>query len=302
MNMKQETSLRILFLLNLLYKGKYSKNEIMEEFKKNGVTVRRSSINNYIEKLKEYDIPIVVEQIKKSNYYSIKNECQLDLKTSEINASSDVKRLLISEKNEYIIKKAMRVFYKFALQTEDKGIRQELINFGYYSKINWLLVKCLREHCKKKNIIKIDYLLPNGKNRYINFHADTIRMGEWSERLYLSGFFEGDNKISQLPIDKIFMIKKVIKENVRISFETKVLTYKVGLDTYNEAQPDEKESVQIKDNIAIIKRPADDIFFTIQRLLYFCPDLYYISDVGIKNLVQEKLYTLKDMYDDEIYK
>ena len=67
---------------------------------------------------------------------------------------------------------------------------------------------------------------------------------------------------------------------------------KVGLD--------KKEGLgEIKNNIVTIRRPIDDTFFTLQRLLYFCPDLYYISDDKIKNLVKEKLYALKDMYGDE---
>ena len=60
---------------------------------------------------------------------------------------------------------------------------------------------------------------------------------------------------------------------------------------------DKKEGLgEIKNGIVTIKRPLDDTFFTLQRLMYFCPELYYVSDERIKNLVKEKLYTLKDMY------
>ena len=138
----------------------------------------------------------------------------MSLCDDEIDISNDVKRLIAAEKNQEIIKNVMRIFYKFALHIENDDKKEELINFGYYSKINWLLVKQLKEHCKNKDIIMIDYLLPNNENKYLTIHADTVKTGDFSDRLYLSGVLENDNKLSQLPVDKIFMNKKVVKENV----------------------------------------------------------------------------------------
>ena len=67
---------------------------------------------------------------------------------------------------------------------------------------------------------------------------------------------------------------------------------KIGLD--------KKEGLsEIKKGIVTIRRPVDDTFFTIQRLLYFCPDLYYVSNERIKTLIKEKLYALKDMYNEK---
>jgi len=197
----------------------------------------------------------------------------------------------------------MRAFYKFALLTQNKDYRGSLINFDYYSKINWLLVKQLKFHCHEKDIIMFDYLLPDNKNKIITMHLDTIKVGNWSTRLYLRGIIEGMNGFSQLPIDKILMIKKIIKKNVRFNIETNVLTYKISKEIYEKEKLDEKEIVsEIKDNIVTIKRPLDDSFYIIQRLLYFCPDLYYISDEKIKNMVLEKLYILKDMYNGQFDK
>lgn len=300
MNIKQESSYRILFLLNLLYDNEFSKNEIIEEFKKNNIEIKKTSINNYIEKLKNHNIPVSVKKIKNVNYYSLNKNNFITLKDDEIDTSNDVKRLITAEKNKELIKNAMRVFYKFALHVDNKDKRQELVNFGYYSKINWILVKQLQKHCKNKDIITIDYLLPNNENKYLTIHTDTIKIGDWSDRLYLSGILLGDNKLSQLPIDKIFMIKKVVKENVRIDLEVKVLTYKISNNVYKKTGLDKKEGLgEIKNNIVTIRRPLDDTFFTVQRLIYFCPELYYVSDEKIKNLIKEKLFALKDIYDNE---
>jgi len=296
-NIKSESSIRILFLLNILYDKEYSKNEIIEEFKKNNIEIQKTSVYNYINKLKSSNIPIVTKKIKNTNYYTINKNNAINIKDYELEAVNDVKKLIISEKNPEIIKKAMRVFYKFALYVDSENKKRELINFDYYSKINWLLVKKLKEHCKNKDIITIDYILPNNKNKLITIHADMIKMGDWSNRLYLSGILEGDNKISQLPIDKIFMIKKVVKKCAVINLKTKILTYKVSEEMYNKIGLDKKENLfEIKNGIATIRRPLDDTFFTLQRLLYFCPELYYISDEKLKNLIKEKLYALKDMY------
>ncbi len=302
-SMKQESSLKILFLLNLLCSGEFSKNEIIEKFKNNNVEIKKTSINNYIDKLKQYDIPITTKKIKNVNYYSLEKKYNVTLKQNELDCANDVKKLILSEKNQEIIKNTIRVFCKFALFANDNDTKLELADFGYYSKINWLLVKQLKEHCKNKNIITISYILPNSEKKNLTIHTDMIKMSDWSERLYLSGILEGDNKISQLPVDKISKIKKVVKENVKINLEVPVLTYKISKEMYEKIGVDKKEGLsEIKNNIATIRRPIDDTFFTIQRLLYFCPDLYYISNEKIKNLVKEKLYTLKDMYSEEFDK
>ena len=296
-NMDWDSSVKILFLLNLLCRKKASKNEIIEEFKKNNIDIKKTSINHYINKLLNNEIPISVEKIKNENYYFYNKKYDISFKIQELNAVSDVKKLLIKEKNWEIIRKAMSAFYKFALNIQDKNTRIELINFDYYSKINWALVGRLIQHCKNKDVIILDYMLPNAENKYLTFHADTIKVSDWSTRLYLSGILYGDNKLSQLPIDKIFMIKKVVKEKARMNLKTKVLTYKVSKEMFKKTGLDEKEGLsEIKNKMVTIKRPLDDTFFTLQRLLYFCPELYYVSDVNIKNLLKEKLYTLKDMY------
>ena len=93
------------------------------------------------------------------------------------------------------------------------------------------------------------------------------------------------------------MIKEVVKRNVRFDMAIDVLTYKTSKDMYESADKDIKEKVsEIKNNIVTVKRPIEDNFFLIQRLLYFCPDLYYISDSKIKSMVREKLLILKNSY------
>ena len=95
MDIAQKSSLRILFLLNLLYDNEFSKNEIIEEFSKNEIEIKRTSINNYIEKLKSYGFPIITRQVKNTNYYSLDKNENVFLKQEELDASNDIKKILI---------------------------------------------------------------------------------------------------------------------------------------------------------------------------------------------------------------
>lgn len=290
---------RALFVLNLLSLGKFSKNQIIEEFKKQNINITISTINNYLEKLKQYEIPIKSEKENNISYYFLEKKfIEPDFTQEELSILQDIKKLLILEKNFDNIRKAMRIFYKVALLVDNQEKRLQLIDFEYYSKINWRLVKELKNHCLNKNIITFDYLLPNGNHRFLTLHCDKLKVDNTTDRLYLWGVLENDYKFSRLPIDKIFMIKNIKEKNVRFDMEVKVLTYKISKEIYKKTTLDEKETMtNIKNNIVTIKRPIDDSFSTIQRLMYFCPDLYYISDEKIKKSVEEKLLILKDSYD-----
>ena len=103
----------------------------------------------------------------------------------------------------------MRLFYQLALFIKDMDERREFIDFGYYSTINWYLVTQLEKHCREKNVLILDYILPRGENKYITMHTDSLKVGEFNDRIYLHGVLENCTQFSRLPIDRIFMIKKV---------------------------------------------------------------------------------------------
>ncbi|MBR1616559.1 hypothetical protein IJ670_00255 [bacterium] len=299
--MKNNSLSRILFLLKLLSQGTYSKNDIISEFKKQNIIIQKTSINNYIKKLEQNDIKIKTNKIKNENFYTLDTQGSLiEFQDIELNVADDVKKFISNEKNINIIRYIMRTFYKIALQTQNSKARQQLANFGYFSKINWALVRQIMYHCKNKNLITLDYILPGGTNRELTIHADTIKMGSWSDRIYLFGVLKNDYKFSQLPLDNILTVKKIEKEHLRFDMEVDILVYKVSKSIYNTVEKDKKETIsEEKNGILTIKRPIDDNFSLIQRLLYFCPELYYISDFKIKQIIKEKLYILKGMYEND---
>lgn len=296
-NLQEQSALRILFLLNLLYEKPLNKDEITLEFKKSGVELAKSTLNNYIEKLKNFDIPIEIKKEKNVNYYFINKEDHIELSDSELECSRDVKKLLLLEKNPDTIRKAMRLFYKFALRTRDEAARRSLTDFDFYSKIDWKLVKELKNHAKNNDLISIEYIKQDSERMVIKLYPISIEASEWSDRIYLNCIFRGSKKFSKLPLDKIFKIKETIETKKRIDIEMDVLTYRVAKDIYKKTKIDKVEHAHaVTNSILEVERPLNDDFRVIQRLMYFCPELYYISDENIKNKVIEKLNELKDTY------
>lgn len=290
---------KFLYLLNLLSKGGYTKKEIIENFKKNGIKITNSTISNYINLYKQNDFQINEKiAFNKEKIFTLHEEIPtINLNEEELNIISDIKKLLRAQKDYIQIRKAIRLFYKIAQYIPDEETKDIFINFGYFSTLNWNIIEELEKHCKEKNLITICYNLPYDNNREITIHADNIISSNYSERIYLSGILNGAKQFSSLPIDKIKSIKRIDEKNKKFDIETDTITYVVSSRIYKKSAKDTKEKIiQRKKDKLIIQRPIDDEFYLLQRLLYFCPDLYYISDEKIKNLLKEKLEKIKNNY------
>ena len=298
--MQKSSTYKLLLLLNILSKESYNKEQLLEALKSYGVQISKSTITNYINKLIDCGIKINIKtnNLKEKIYELEKNtNSHLSFNKKELNTISDIKKLLISQKNPTRIRRTMRLFYKLSKFIKNEDEKISFIDFGYYSTINWYLFKELEKHCEEKNIITIDYILPQGTGKEITLHTDSIKNAQWSERLYLYGVFKGSKQFSKLPIDRIYSIKKVERKNVPIELPKDTLTYIVDYKEYKRAPFESKEKItKIENNLATIQRPIDDDFHILQRLLYFCPDIYYISEGHIKELYKEKLEELKSIY------
>lgn len=299
--MRTSSTYKILFLLNLLSKKDYTKIEIQKEFEKNGLIVSKASLAGYFKKLSAQGIEISVSKDKKENVYHFeKYHRPLDLSEDDLRILRDIKKLLFAQKNYNRIRKTHRLFYKLALIAKSDDMKRELLDFGYYSTLNWRLVRELEEHCKNKDIVQIDYILPAGGNKKIIIHTDDLKIGEWSNRLYLWGALHDAPQLSYLPVDRIYMVEKVIKKNAPFHIPINIVTYKISRNLFDEIELEEKETLfELNEKFATIKRPISDDFFLVQRLMSFCPDLYYISDERIRKMVKEKLEILKSAYEKE---
>ena len=61
-------------------------------------------------------------------------------------------------------------------------VKEEFLHFGYFSQINWKMVLELEKHCKEKNIISIEYILPHNEIKTITMHVDKISMSDSTEK------------------------------------------------------------------------------------------------------------------------
>lgn len=301
--MKVSSTDKLLYLLNLLIDDDYTKAQIIEKFSENGVNIQRSLITNYIERFHKcgIDIKSKVNEKREKVYYYDKKETDLFFTKEEMQAISDAKKILISQKNYDRIRKTMRLFYKLSRYIKDEDDKLKFIDFGYYSTINWNLLRRLEWHCKNKDVVSLDYILPTGGNKIITMRADSIKTSTWSNRIHLHGLLCDRKYFMHLPIDRIYMVKEVIKEKESFSDIQNNLIYKVSKKIYEKSFVDDKEQIiETNKDVVTIKRPIDDEFYIIQRLLSFCPMIYDISNERIKMLLKEKLELVKALYSNEI--
>ena len=301
--MKVSSTDKLLYLLNLLIDDDYTKAKIIEKFSENGVNIQRSLITNYIERFHKcgIDIKSKVNEKREKVYYYEKKETDLFFTKEEMQAISDAKKILISQKNYDRIRKTMRLFYKLSRYIKDEDDKLKFIDFGYYSTINWNLLRRLEWHCKNKDVVSLDYILPTGGNKTITMRADSIKTSTWSNRIHLHGLLCDRKYFMHLPIDRIYMVKEVIKEKESFSDIQNNLNYKVSKKIYEKSFVDDKEQIiETNKDVVTIKRPIDDEFYIIQRLLSFCPMIYDISNERIKMLLKEKLELVKALYSNEI--
>lgn len=300
--MHQTSTYKILLLLNFLFQKSMTKNEIVAEFKKHNFNINKPTINRYLKILEQNGFRVECEKRKKENVYTLEQKYSLlRFSESELNALDEVKKVLFLQKDYNKIRLFLRLFCKFALFVTDNDVKERLFNFGYYSGINWYVIRKLDEHCKTKDIVQIEYISPYEGVKTLTVHVDYFKIANNKDRLYLRCIIGNGTDFSNLPADRIYRIKKVLRRKVMFNINAQTLTYVVSKDVYQRSLPDENESViKSDDKYVYISRLKDDNFRVIQRLLYFCPDLYYISDENVKKQVKEKLEIMKGMYEKEL--
>ena len=188
------------------------------------------------------------------------------------------------------------MFYKLSL-CFDENSRNKVENFGYFSTLNWFLINQLEKHCFDKDYIVIEYVLPNGRNKEILIHTDKLLIKGSSKRMYLVGILDNAEQFSHLPVDRIFMVKKVIRKNMCFDLPVKLIKYTISKKALDEFILEDNEMIFSEDDDKVtISSFVFDEFMLIQKLLYYCPDIYYISDERIKTILLEKLQKVRKLY------
>lgn len=296
--MKKTSTFKILFLLRLLLEKDRVKNEIVEEFQKADIFINKPTINRYINILKENGIEIELSKIKNQTLYKLsKKDLKFYFSKSELKCLKALKKGLFSFKNFTLIRHTMRLFYKIALLIDDNEIKEELIDFDYFSILNPAIAFELEKHCKNKNIIEIEYILKDKKKKDLILQAESLSIGKYSNRTYLNCILENTSKLSHLPLDKIFVIKRVLKDSDPLILKQKTITYSLLKDCENEFETDKNEKVVFEDDKKIkIETVVEDEFSLIQKLLSHCPFVCEISDEKIKEKVLLKLKEVRAKY------
>ena len=119
---------KLLFLLNLLSSNEYTKNQIMEKFEQNGMSITKSLITNYINSLIDNGLKINIKiNSKREKVYSLEEKkVPLIFSENELKLISSLKKILISQKNPTRIRRTMRLFYKLACLTDKNNTYPEL--------------------------------------------------------------------------------------------------------------------------------------------------------------------------------
>ncbi len=296
---KKSSTFKLLFLLGMLLGKELNKNEIVEEFNNSDIQFNKVSINKYISILKSSGINILTRKENNENYYKIpQKELEINLNKEELLIISQVKRLLIAQKDYKNIRRFMRILYKYSKFIKNQEVVDDLMNFGYYSTLNWHVVLKLEELAKTKDIVTIEYILPSGDTKDITLHLDCLKIGNLSNKLYIHGILENGFEFSHLPLDKIYRVKKVEQKCVPFNFRTPLLKYIISKEVFDKNKMGEQEKILKEDESYItLETPITDTFSILQKLFSYCPDLYYVSDENIKNALKEKLEILKASYD-----
>ena len=112
---KKSSTFKLLFLLSMLLGKELNKNEIVEEFNNSDIQFNKISINKYISILKSSGINILTRKENNENYYKIpQKELEINLNKEELLIISQVKRLLIAQKDYKNIRRFMRILYKYS--------------------------------------------------------------------------------------------------------------------------------------------------------------------------------------------
>ena len=300
--MKISSITKILFLLNLLLNKKRTKKELLDEFSNFGAELKEQTILNYIKKLSNYDLTLKTDknENEKEKTYKIDTlKTSISLNDNDIKVLSEIKRLIYARKNYKYIRELMELFYKISFYIEEDEIKKKFLDFGYFSSVNWGLIEILEKHCSEKNIIVLEYILSKEhKIKLIEFHCSEVKLSKMSQRMYLIGVLKGGQNLFRLPIENIFSVKKVLKRNVKFEIEAQNFTYKITKKLFDKINLEENEEIVEKNNKTVtIKVPLVDEFRQVQRLLYFCPDVLYVSKGKIKDLLIEKLEMIKKNYE-----
>ena len=158
--MQNQPVFKILYLFKLLVQKDYTVEELQEKFLEKKIEISTFTIRRYIKRIQNCGIKVeIVKDETNKNIY----RCRLPLKRlhlieEDVKIIREVRKLLFIQKDYNRIRQVFRLFFRLLVISIDDETKRDLIDFGYYSTVNWKLIRRLREHCKNKDVILIEYV------------------------------------------------------------------------------------------------------------------------------------------------
>ena len=296
MELKQKassTGFRVLLLLDLLLEAPQTKDEIINKLLKNPLveTVSKETIRLDLNTLKSAGFEI--ENLGRASGYKYKinwSPIKFKLTKKELKVLSRTKDAVLKLSNWEYILALYKVFEKISGLIEDDEAVYELLNFRYFSNIDFQILKELNALTKRKKTIVLLYNSPNSGTKEIQIKLKEIKYT--GSKLHLIGTSEKYPDNTVLRVDNILKIIKIVRKDeeeikkVRIK-KTIYKVKKAAIDSMNFLS-EEKILKETKGEIEI-ELKSDNDFMVIQRLLSFGEDLISIKNKDVKEKYLETL-------------
>lgn len=297
MELKQKassTGFRVLFLLDLLLKAPMAKEDIINELSKNPLvqTVTKETIRLDLNTLKAAGFEI--ENTGKANSYKYKinwNPIKFKISKKELRVLLQTKDAILKLSEWEYILRLYGLFEKISALIKDNGkgdeapngLLDELLNFRYFSHVDFEILKDLNALTKRKKTVLLLYNSPNSGIKEIQIKLKEIKYT--GSKLHIIGTSENYPDNTVLRADNILKIVKILSKNeeCRKKGAIKKVAYKIKKEAFEYKNLlDEEKILKETDGEIEIELKSDNDFMIVQRLLSFGEDLISIKNKDIK--------------------
>lgn len=306
MELKQKassTGFRVLFLLDLLLEAPRTKEEIINELSRNPLieTASKETVRLDLNTLKNAGFEIKNLGKKGSYRYKIyQSPIKFKLTKKELKVLSQTKDAILKLSNWEYILKLYKVFEKISELIEDEEEKNELLNFRYFSNIDFKLLGELNALTKRKKTVILLYNSPNSGLKEILIKLKEIKYT--GSKLHIIGTSKEYPDNTVLRADNILKTVKILGKNEEKEKRngTKKAIFKIKKDAkeFMNFLVEEKILKETKDEIEI-ELKSDNDFMIIQRLLSYGYNLVSIKNEDIKKKYIETLKNTLQNYGEK---
>jgi len=294
------TGYRLFFILQLLIQGPVSKEEILAEINKNGSIgeVGEDTIRLDINTLKSAGFEIITGGKSDGYKYFLDwNPLKIDFDRSELVVFNRAKRAVLELCDWEFIANLHEVFLKISKFVKDERAASDFLNFGYFSSIDFEILKQLKTACKNRNLIKVLYLSPNSGEKAIDIFCEKITYKRDSKKLHLWGMSPQYEDGVYLRVDNILKILRgdFTKHDNKLKLKTCKYRLKHGVGENFKLEEYEKITANTPGFLEIESEIYSEFYF-IQRILSFGAHCFWVEDDKIRGKILEKLQKMKALY------